>query len=223
MSEVLRFYLIARQSETKSVHNKLTSKFGQRRKHNQRLYTEGNLASDSKEPSNSNTPSSKLLKSRNYSIAGARDDTVETSSGFSVKMFKERCKSIHHRKREKMTSSVADEKALPDIRERCAPRLSKVNMFNRPSEISFTSFLQKYYDRPEELVKLKSDVSENGKVLTVCISMLQTAEEKSTEKLRTKIFDYGEPVCARQPAKPHFNEMSKYRGRSLKQSQVRDF
>lgn len=40
MSDALRFYLLTRQTETKSIHSKMTCKVGRRIRH-KRIHTEG--------------------------------------------------------------------------------------------------------------------------------------------------------------------------------------
>ena len=82
--------------------------------------------------------------------------------------------------------TVGDGRALPSIHQRYAPKLAKINIFNRPIEISFTSFLQQEIEKEvtgEDNMRFRSDLSENGKVLTIDIGVLATAlDEKNTKK-----------------------------------------
>lgn len=69
-----------------------------------------------------------------------------------------------------------EEIALPRIQQRCSLRLSRINVFTQPKEISFTSFLPQEMERElctEDTIKFCSDLSENGKVLTVDLSSIQ--------------------------------------------------
>jgi hypothetical protein len=135
---------LGRQNETKFIHNKLTCKLGRLKNKHRRLYTQGCSRKDLSIASKSDTPSEKIIKNRNVSVIQSYplSESTEANNGFCTKLFRERCQNIRQRKRGQFCETEALEcAALPQITRKSSPRLTRINMFNKPIEISFTSYL----------------------------------------------------------------------------------